>query len=238
MSVDLRTVDEIVQKVMDQLRSSAKSATPSSAPVSAPAVITPIPPANERLVLSERVITGAILEERLSREKILVIAPRAIVTPTAQDILRQREIRLVREGGAKESSASQGKWKILLSAATPEAQRAAGDLLNKGEIASREVVACTQDAIKQAVTALSRAEVDGIVGFVREPIRAAAQANQSGKIRAAAIANVSMLDEARTELSPNLIWINPQKRSWFELKTLLSACVGGGKPTLPKGWKE
>jgi len=238
MSVDLRTVDEIVQKVMDQLRSGAKSTPPSSVPVTAPIATSAPKKSEERLVLSERVITGEILQERLTREKVLVIAPRAIVTPTAQDILRQRDIRLVREGGAKESSTSPGKWKILLSAATPEAQRAAGDLLKKGEIAGREVVACTQDALKQAVTALSRAEVDGILGFVREPIRAAAQANQSRKIRAAAIANVSMLEEARAELSPNLVWINPHKRSWFELKTLLSACVGGGKPTPPPGWKE
>jgi hypothetical protein len=167
-----------------------------------------------------------------------VIAPRAIVTPTAQDILRQREIRLVREGGSERIFGLSREVENSAERCDSGSAAGGGDLLNKGEIASREVVACTQDAIKQAVTALSRAEVDGIVGFVREPIRAAAQANQSGKIRAAAIANVSMLDEARTELSPNLIWINPQKRSWFELKTLLSACVGGGKPTLPKGWKE
>ncbi len=238
MSVDLRTVDEIVQKVMDQLRSGTGSASPSRSSVSAP-VSTAAPIAKEeRLVLGDRVITGAILEEKLSGQKVLVVGSRAIVTPTARDIIRQRELRLVRDGGPGESSAKSGRWRILLSFATPESQRAAGELLNSGEIASRETVACTQDAVKQAVTALSRAEVDGIVGLVKEPIRAAAHANQSSRIRAAAIADVSMLEGAKSELGPNLLWINPQNRSWFELKTLLSACVGGAKPAPPKGWKE
>lgn len=190
------------------------------------------------MVLGERVITGAVLEEKLTRQKVLVIASKAILTPTAQDVVRKRELRLVRDGGAEGSSAAKSRWKILLSAATPESQHAAEDLLKKGLIASREIVACTQDAVKQAVTALSRAEVDGIVGLVKEPIRAAAQANQSARIRAAAIANASVLEEAKSELSPNLLWINPQKKSWFELRTLLTACVGGGKPAPPKGWKE
>jgi len=235
MSVDLRTVDEIVQKVMDQLRSSAGSTSVAVVPVASP-VATPV--ADERLVLNEKVITGAILEEKLARQKVLVVVPKAILTPTAQDIVRQRELRLVRESGKGEAASSRGKWRILLSSSTPEAQRAAGDLLNKGELASRETVACTQDAIKQAVTALSRAEVDGIVGLVKEPIRAAAQANRAVRIRSAAITSVATLEAAQTELSPNLLWVNPQNRSWFELKTLLSACVGGTKPVPPQGWRE
>lgn len=238
MSVDLRTIDEIVQKVMDQLRSGAPAPSSAPAPVAVASVPKPSSPADDRLVLAAHVITGPLLESQLGNRTILVVPPKAIITPTAQDIIRQREIRLVRETVAGSNVSSRGKWKLLLSDATPEAQRAAEDLLSRGELAGREIVACTQDAVRQAVTALTRAEVEGIVGLVKEPIRAAAQSNQHLRIRSAAVNSTAILDAARSELSPNLIWINPRQRSWFELKTLLSACVSGPRPAPPKGWKD
>lgn len=50
------------------------------------------------LALSERVVTTATLERSLSGVALVRVAKGAVVTPAARDLLKEHNIRLVREG--------------------------------------------------------------------------------------------------------------------------------------------
>ncbi|MCO6457261.1 MAG: hypothetical protein J5I93_18340, partial [Pirellulaceae bacterium] len=56
------------------------------------------PPAADtaRLAIRERVVTMAVLRDRLSGVRQVVVHPRAIVTPLVRDELKQRRIELLR----------------------------------------------------------------------------------------------------------------------------------------------
>jgi len=54
-------------------------------------------PVAGELVIDARVVTLRSIEGRLAGVKRLVVVPRAVITPTVKDELKQRQIELVRE---------------------------------------------------------------------------------------------------------------------------------------------
>ncbi|MFO1022037.1 MAG: hypothetical protein U0903_15295 [Planctomycetales bacterium] len=45
---------------------------------------------SDKLVIAERVITAGLLAEKLRNEKTIVVSPKAVLTPTALELIKQR----------------------------------------------------------------------------------------------------------------------------------------------------
>ncbi|NIP86142.1 MAG: hypothetical protein GTO03_11470, partial [Planctomycetales bacterium] len=71
-------IDEIVRRVMQQL--SGEEEPPCST--------------DGELVLHDPVITAGLLDERLKDARRLVVAPAAVITPAARDVLNQQQVQV------------------------------------------------------------------------------------------------------------------------------------------------
>lgn len=239
MNVDTAIIDDIVKQVMEQLNST-KPAGSSSAPkieaVAKPVVVD----ASDKLVITERVITAALLTEKLRNDtKTVVVSPKAVLTPTALELIKQRHLRYVREDvSAAGKSASTAKWRLIRSTTDKDVERCAGEVIAKSTGASTQLAGCSEDCLRQSASLLSRAEVDGVIALVRDPWSLACRANRQSKIRAVVLTHAGMLPEMRSQLGPNLLCVNPVGRPYFELRTLLTAALSSGKPTVPQGWRD
>ncbi|MFO1064400.1 MAG: hypothetical protein U0892_11105 [Pirellulales bacterium] len=119
MNLSSVELDRIVKAVLAQLGDAARSGsssavssstTASSSTVSSHAVSSSsavaAPAADpSELSLRDRVITASLLEnEKLSGIRSLRVRSRAVVTPAAMDVLRARNVRLVRDAGSSNST--------------------------------------------------------------------------------------------------------------------------------------
>jgi hypothetical protein len=56
------------------------------------------PPMAGDVRLTDRVITMALLQDRLASVRRVIVPTRAVVTPAVRDELKQRDIELIRQG--------------------------------------------------------------------------------------------------------------------------------------------
>jgi hypothetical protein len=82
-----KEIEQIVRRVLEQLLAEARGASTSE-----PATVRP-----GELVVSDRLVSLASLPKDLSGVQRLSVDPRAVVTPSARDRLRQANIALIRE---------------------------------------------------------------------------------------------------------------------------------------------
>ena len=77
------------------------------------------------LALSERLVTTQLLEGRLDNKRVLRVAPRAIVTPAVMDLLKAKNIEIVR-GSAAPSRPQNRQAASNLAAHAPKTRTTAG----------------------------------------------------------------------------------------------------------------
>ena len=253
-------IDRIVRGVLDTLQSPADTvrsspvavASPAAAAPSTPSALAPpVPPAPSQLTLGEMVITGPALETAWKNQKQLQVASKAILTPSARDFLKKRKIEVIRTGSrpaansAKPGSStgtpavetnSTVRWRVFVVQSHPQLDRILEDA-TRGTFSklSRVVPGSVHEATAAAVTAITRAEIDGGIVLTHQTLVAACKANRNSRIRAAAIRTVADLNEARRQLAPNLICLDPSGKSYFELRNILKTSITGPVPQAPEG---
>jgi len=223
MSTEVALIDEIVSRVLKELRTAGAAAP--SVPAAAPAPIEK-PPVGE-VAITAAVITAELLVQSLGSAKKLRIAPRAILTPSARDVIRQRGLEVLREVAGPSSKSVAASWRILVSKAGPQVDSALDALRSGGVGFDRQLSGTTDEAVSGSVSALSRNEVNGIVLLTTSPELAACLANRSERIQAVALRDVATVGEIRRQFQPNLVAIDPTNRSAFELRQLLKMVVAG-----------
>ena len=240
MRLDAQTIEQIVRSVLDQLQ-------PPTVPAAAPAKLVPPPSAQaatsvtqtaprvDVVVVTERVITGELLAARVNGRKTVQLAKRAVLTPTARDYLRTHGIAITHEAAGSSSAVAGPKWRVLVSHAAPNVLQAIGDLRQQGLAVERELVGTTPEAARQAISLLSRAEVEGVLLVTSEPHVAACVANRNPRVRGAAVTDRAALTSVQSQLGPNLLCLSAVGKSYFELRNLLQACVAT-RPQVPEGW--
>ena len=253
MTPDQQTLERIVLDVMARLMTQpagARIAEPAAAPVGNPVgnidanAAAAIPGSDTNcLSLTEDVITADLLKSRLKGERSISIAPRSILTPSAQDLLRSRGIgwtRAARNGVSATASKSSGngRWRVIVSAAGGLVATVIDDLQKGGAALDRELAGLPAEAARQAISVLCRAEALGVVVLAAETHLVVCLANRNPRIRAAAVTDARSLAAARNQLGANLLCVDPGGKSFFELRKLLRDCIGGGHPTVPSAWAE
>jgi hypothetical protein len=230
MSTEATLIDEIVSRVLRELRS-AEGSAPS--PTASPASVAVTPPASKaesspaptnRVTVLGAIVTGELLEKSIGGAKIVHVTPKAILTPSARDVVRHRGLEIVRESKASAKPEAPG-WRILVSSAGAPVDAALDALRSAGIGFDRQLTGTSDEGVTLATSALSRGEVPGIVLLTQAPEMAACLANRSDKIRAVPLRDVATLSEIRKQFAPNLLAVDPTKKSGFELRQLLKAIL-------------
>jgi hypothetical protein len=189
--------------------------------------------ANHVLHIGEAAITADVLRDRLRGQSRITIGPKAVLTPSAVDYLRQQNIAWERALNKQSSSDQPGSWKAVVLSDAARAESVARQL---GW--STELVGCPDEAVGTAVSMLCRGEASGVVVLADRCHRVACRANRNHYVRAAVVADAGAADQAREELGANLFCVPPTGMAQFALLNLLRACGKVSAPKPPGNWNH
>lgn len=212
MTVDQTLVDRIVTQVLHELQPAA-AVHPRTEPSRQ----------EDGLWLEETVITGDLLEEKLNGAKRLRIGAKAILTPSARDVLRKRDIEWNRNGTAQiGDAASQGKRVLIAQTVTLAVQTLLAEWKRTGAGQWRiELVGQPREAVELGIGMICKAEADGVAVLTDQAELVACQVNRNERIRAAVVADVTAVERVRESMEANFICINPTGKSFIELRNIL-----------------
>lgn len=216
------SVEEIERIVREVVRRLETASTPSSTP--APAL--PAESNSRDLYLNLPVISVARLEGKLIGVKQVVVSPSSVVTPAAKDLLRDQKIALVRGEVNKPAN----NWKLSLAVGVAETSYEPAALWRevKAENVQLEELARTGLA---SVTAELCDQVarGGRLGILLTTNVAAAVclANRTRGVRAAEARCATSTRDAVRGVGVNLLVVNPQGKSTFELRRMISVLLAG-----------
>lgn len=185
------------------------------------------------LVLNERVITGALLENKGRGAKRLAVLPGAVLTPSARDFVRKHGIEVTKDAGSAAKAATPGeavRWRLLVSKAGPGVIAAADAWVAECGWRKQELVGTAREAAVKAVSLVATAEVAGVIVLTDRVDEVTVLANRNEKVRAVGGQSVKGIQTSIEMVGPNLFVIDPSQRGLFELRQMLKAVVAGGKP--------
>lgn len=258
MSFEAVEIERIVAEVMERLLTSpaaahsmeqASSQPAAAAQMSSASIVQPVvestsspglqsPPVH----VAEAVITADLLQSRLNGEKTVQVGARAVLTPSARDFFRTRNIQWTRAADGNASAGVTGRstvthWQAVISKANSQVEAVVKNLLSAGAAWETRLTGLPVEAARQGVSALCRGEAAGVVVFAEQPELVACLANRNSKLRAAAVWNAQQVAAAARHLGANLLAIDPVGKSFFELRTMLKAFMAGGTPRPPGNWE-
>jgi len=244
MSFDGVDIERIVAEVMGRLLTSSPSLRSEDRPA---AQASPVSASREAETSNATSIPGMVITAELVQAGLngsrnsaggIRIGPRAILTPSARDYLRTKNINWTRETVAATAGGSKTRWLAMVSKANSQAEAVIKNLQAGGLAWEQRLVGLPVEAISLAISAICRGEAAGVVVFSGEPEVVACLANRNQSVRAAVAINAHSAAAARQSLGANLLAIDPAGRSFFELRTTLNAFTAGGAPKPPANWER
>ena len=184
------------------------------------------------LTISARVITLADLEGRLEGIKELIAPARAVITPAARDLLRQKKIDVGYALPAKTSS----KPRLTLVVGVAETKYDARSLTQAIAREGTTVERLAQTGLVQAVREISEeATKGGKLGLLLtcETAAALCLANRRPGMRAVAAAGVAATSRIVRSVGANVLVIDPIGRGAFEMQRIVGQFVAGAPYACP-----
>lgn len=234
MSADSALIDQIVHGVLTQLAGAGAAPEDSGSLTAAarrggPAFVE----------ICERIVTAELLAERAGGATEVRVGSGAIVTPAGWDYAREHGIE-IRRGDAKPpasdgcqsaavnpSGSRTNSSLLIVVRSTPAVERLYEDLQADWR---RELLGCPDDAASLAISAVSRGETKTAVILTQQAHRAACLANRNGAVKAAAVPDAAGVRGVQKQLRANVWCVNPENRTWFELKNLFRAIGSQASP--------
>ena len=137
---------------------------------------------------------------------------------------------------AEPAARNSGRWQLIVQTVTSNV-RALQESLKRQPVGWKwELVGQPQEAVALAETFISTEDRDGVVVLSEYAEIIACRANRNERVRAAVISDRKQLELTRQHLGVNLVCINPNGRTFIELRNLLRDCAAL-KPAAPAGWK-
>jgi ribose 5-phosphate isomerase RpiB len=182
-----------------------------------------------------QVVSAEELRRTLNGHRELLLPARAVVTPSAAELLRARGIRIIKETTAPSLQAA-GPWGFaqerpyanvssVLAALEREGVRFAG-LPARG---SSSVCAWAQAGAKH----VSRGECQGAMLIGDDPGLICCVANKLPGLRAVAVTSPVDAARATATLGANLLAVLPAGRTFFEIRQILRTVYQAGNPACP-----
>jgi hypothetical protein len=234
--MDERFVEQIVRQVMARLGGTPLDGAAAEDPPAGGAGSS----TDRLLVLDEPVVTAETLIQRLNGHRKVALGRRTVLTPAALDVLSSERIEWTRGAVANRtpSGTTTGfTWAAIVSRTTPAVERLLGEEASAGQW-QYELVGTAAEAAERAVSCLCRGEAAGCVVFADGPEAVACRANRNASVRAASAAGAPGVVAAVRSIGVNLICIDPDGMSYFELRNVLRAFTAAGRPRAPAGWSE
>lgn len=247
MNFDAVTIERMVREVLSQTQApaSVRNSTASIAKaqetlLSVPTVGTPKPEVSATpiaVVIQDRIVTADLIKEQAKPGEKIVITKQAILTPAAQDYLRNYRIAFERRDTVS-AGASQAnvRWKVLVGGVADHTLRAIETVCQQRSQVQRELVGSANEAVSAAISSICRAEVGGVIVVTNKPDVVACLANRQHAIRAAVIGDLASWLRLQPQLKPNVVCISPQGRSFMELQNILNKVVTGPAPEVQADW--
>lgn len=192
--------------------------------------------AESDLHLSLPVISVARLEGKLTGVKRLVVTPKAVVTPAAKDLLRERKVELAR-GAANGKPSNSGKLTLAVGVAETPYDPASlcrelkSDNGSLEELAHTGLATVTEELSEQ----VARGGRLGLL-LTSNVSAAACLANRNRGVRAAEARCPTSTREAIKGVGVNLLVVNPVGKSTFELKRMIQVFLAGAGEC-PAQWR-
>ena len=144
--MDQALIDQLVAEVMSRLVTSDEPASKSAEPEQDRTAVS----------FSDRVITGDLLSENVNGHGVIQIAGQAILTPSAQDWLRNSKVEVVR-GETKTQTAGSARWLAVVHSGG-EAVSSVLDDAGRAVSLKTESVETAADAARRAILDLRSAK--------------------------------------------------------------------------------
>ncbi len=234
--MDQVLIEQIVSNVLAQLQPASVRPVVES-PKSAPKMMTIEKPGTIELTAS--VITADLLEETARVGQPLKIGRRSILTPSARDWLHTKRIDWSRidklASGGSGTTKGAARWQLIVQTVTPTVKALHDGLKRQPEGWKIELVGQPVEAATFAMSSISKAEHDGVAILSEYAEIIACRANRNERVRAAVISDRKQLELTMQHLGVNVVCINPNGRTFIEMRNLLRDCVAK-RPVTPAGW--
>lgn len=226
MSVNHDIVEQIVANVLAELQPAKTVRTPLET-----AVAKTTPPAQSVMELNTAVITADLLAEQIRPGQAVRIGRKSILTPSARDWLASRKIAWSRTSDST-TTASSARWQLVLTSVTPAVSTLRQSLTGW----KSELLGTPAEAAEHAARVISASEFDGVLALCQSAEVVACLANRHAKIRAAVLGSTTELHELATQMSPNMLVVNPRGKSFIELRNFVRAVGTLSKPNENHPW--
>ncbi len=198
--------------------------------------------ASATVVFSEKVITEEVLKSRISQAKSIHVNTAAILTPSALEFLRSNHIECHRLTQTANSASqlepnSATRFRLVNSNTNDAAKRVVEDAISREEtVWSEQLASNCREAAELAVSSICRGDANAVAVLATAATGVACFANRNKKVRAAAVVDARGVSLAKAEIGANLIAINPDGKSFFELRNMLKTFASGGLQNSPTNW--
>lgn len=230
ITADNDLVEQIVANVLAELRPqpTVRAESVSLAPPSPPPKVE-----STSAIFDQPVITAELLNEYVRGGQVVRIGPRSILTPSARDWLSQRKIDWSRINSATVANpGTAARWQLVITSVTP----AVSTLRPTLSAWKSELLGTPEEAADLAVRSICTGDADGVLGFCNSAATVACLANRNPRVRAAVLHSTEELSELTARLDPNLLVVNPQRKSFVELRNLVRAVGALQKPRDRHPW--
>lgn len=184
---------------------------------------------DRQLRVAGHIVTLADVADRLDGIATVAVPPRAVVTPSVRDLLRQRGIALARTGGGAANGAATPARRPLVVGVAAEAMNLAAlwQSLAAAAIAYEQVPRVGLVTVVVELTdRLARGGERGLL--VTDQVTAAlCLANRNRGVRAAVGGDRATVDEAMQAVGANLLVLDPRGKSTFHLRGALERFAKG-----------
>jgi len=211
MSVNQSLVDLVVARVLERFNNSSVNPDDKAAASNSSVTTT-------TSFFDESVLTEAILGDRLNGASSIQIAPNTVLTPSARDYLRDRNVTWTREsrGSDAASRMSSGHQLIVLDEPAALASLAGSEWSVTSVPRVSEAVQAAIDSVQHCGSVVLAGPAEAI----------ACDANRDHRVRAVAVCSIERMKRAKTDLRPNVVCVDPNGLGLMELRNILSEAKG------------
>jgi len=216
LSLSSSTIDRIVSNVLHQLGGGRSAVEP---------VLT-APNSSSENHIDDKVITADSIAGFPVGSRV-VVSPNAIVTPAANDTIR--ELKLVIVEGVKETCSGSSTSKSAASrvAIVVHHTDAVERIVNEFAL-QKELLGCPDDAATFAIGEICRGGVEAALIFAEQTHRAACFANRNNKVKAVIVSDGGDVKAVRKQLRANTWCVDPTGKTYFEMRNLVKSIVESG----------
>jgi hypothetical protein len=189
--------------------------------------------------IRDRVITADVLENALGESangmRRINIAAAAVLTPSARDWLRSREIEFSRGTAAAARDMQSKPWLAVVLQSTAALGQALDDVDLQAAPWKKEITDCPEGAVVSVTRGIASKELSGAAVFTATPAAIACGINRHREARAVVVESAGCVQRAAREMAANAFCINAEGKTYLELRNMLRA-IGAAETngTAPK----